>query len=628
MFNVRVLRFLFAALLVMATTVASANVTPYHAVTFIQNDFTHVDLSSSTEILRDPERRLDIHQVITPENQERFRPMGTGGGQIGFTKDTIWVRFTVATNLTEIQALILELDYPMMDKVELFESDGRGGFRKRVAGDTLPFSQRELDYRNITYRINAIPGKEITYYLRFETEGTMQLALVLWDMNKFIEHASNSQVMLGLYFGAIFLLVFSAIGGLIFLRDNLFLWYALYLTAYGLLNLALTGYGFQYLWPSAPGWQASTTGVLVGIAVIAALFFSGRLLDIRQQSLTFYNLFRANAVIAVCAIMLGLFGMARFANQLGSIAGMVLVPVLIAAAVVSYRGGNAAARYFLVAWGIFLIFVFIGGLYFWGLLPHSFVSHYALQIGSIFEVTMLAVALADRVKQISAEKEKADLQAKQYLYSLNENLERMVEERTSELELSNQRLQELASHDSLTNLLNHRAVIDALTSALSLAERYKQPLSVAMIDIDHFKQVNDVFGHQAGDEVLTQVAQIFRTRLRAADISGRYGGEEFLLIMPQTQAVESDVLMNRLRQTISTLSIPIIGEKPITVSIGLVSYQGEGKITAIQLVTCADAALYQAKANGRNRVEWGRLETITGQALTKTVNAVGKPPLH
>jgi diguanylate cyclase (GGDEF)-like protein/PAS domain S-box-containing protein len=169
-----------------------------------------------------------------------------------------------------------------------------------------------------------------------------------------------------------------------------------------------------------------------------------------------------------------------------------------------------------------------------------------------------------------------------------------------------QALQELASHDPLTGLLNRRECERMLAQQLALCKRLDIPMGLCFFDLDHFKTVNDRFGHHAGDQVLKQVAEVIRRQVRAADHLFRWGGEEFLLVCTDTPCKKMEVLANKLLKSIEQLQWPeIAGLDSITCSFGLASFP-EHAADATSAFIAADAALYRAKANGRNRVELAR----------------------
>ncbi|WP_322496330.1 response regulator [Chloroflexus sp.] len=180
------------------------------------------------------------------------------------------------------------------------------------------------------------------------------------------------------------------------------------------------------------------------------------------------------------------------------------------------------------------------------------------------------------------------------------NLEHLVAAISSRIQRA-RAMRSLMVRDSLTGLFNHSVTQDLLTREVARARRSNQPLSVVLIDIDHFKQVNDRYGHQSGDRVLKSLARLLRQRLRATDLIGRYGGEEFLIVMPETRAASAAMVIDSLRERFAHIEHQREGAPlRVTFSAGIAEW-GQG-IDASGLVEKADAALYQAKRHGRNQV--------------------------
>jgi diguanylate cyclase (GGDEF)-like protein len=165
-------------------------------------------------------------------------------------------------------------------------------------------------------------------------------------------------------------------------------------------------------------------------------------------------------------------------------------------------------------------------------------------------------------------------------------------------------LREQAMHDHLTHLLNRRATMDFCVSELSRADRDQKPLTAIMVDVDHFKSINDRFGHLTGDGVLCEIARRLRISIRAYDTVGRFGGEEFLIVVPGSGVAQGLAQAERLREVVC--SQPIIFKDlsiNVTVSVGVVTLGHPTPHDLEALLGLADQALYRAKAGGRNRVE-------------------------
>lgn len=169
------------------------------------------------------------------------------------------------------------------------------------------------------------------------------------------------------------------------------------------------------------------------------------------------------------------------------------------------------------------------------------------------------------------------------------------------IEDKNFKLMEINMQDSMTKLLNHKSIIDMLRQEVLRTNRYDLELSVFLMDIDHFKKVNDTYGHPTGDKVIIQVAETMRHICRETDHLGRYGGEEFLIILTNTNRKQAMILAERIREHIELADF---GEpSPITISGGVSTYTSE---TAKELIYKADEAMYEAKNGGRNRIVHSR----------------------
>lgn len=176
------------------------------------------------------------------------------------------------------------------------------------------------------------------------------------------------------------------------------------------------------------------------------------------------------------------------------------------------------------------------------------------------------------------------------------NLEKIVEERTAELKEANATISRLAAIDELTGLYNRRSFNGCLAAALSAARRHENPLSLIMIDLDHFKQINDTSGHYAGDQVLKAFAGLLQGIIRTEDHAARWGGEEFIILLPFTLCDAAVAMAERIR--VACEQEPML--QGLTASFGVTQLQDEDDIDS--LIRRADDALYQAKHEGRNRV--------------------------
>jgi diguanylate cyclase (GGDEF)-like protein len=175
------------------------------------------------------------------------------------------------------------------------------------------------------------------------------------------------------------------------------------------------------------------------------------------------------------------------------------------------------------------------------------------------------------------------------------------------------KVEEMALRDTLTGLYNRRYFQQILDYELNRAKRYRQPLSIIFIDIDHFKEINDNFGHSIGDQFLRQISQKLQSLFRTTDLIARYAGDEFVAILPATPQEGAMILARRIQELLSLYEVMVRGRSlQVSVSIGVDTYESTEGIGSITLIDHADKAMYEAKSQGRNRVKsYQEIQAIT-----------------
>lgn len=188
---------------------------------------------------------------------------------------------------------------------------------------------------------------------------------------------------------------------------------------------------------------------------------------------------------------------------------------------------------------------------------------------------------------------------------------KVIQNQLREITILNEQLRYAATHDALTGLLNRRAIVNLLDKEINRARRNNFVISVIMVDLDHFKKVNDTCGHTAGDCVLKHVASILCSSNRNYDTTARYGGEEFLIVVPECARSNTFTLAERIRLDIAAKPAVFLDhEIPLSASFGIADSEVVTELTSDRLVHCADQALYEAKNGGRNRsVIYDHLQT-------------------
>ena len=524
----------------------------------------------------------------------------------GFDHASHWVRVPLINTSTAPARALLEVAEPLYDDLRFWLIDNASGqlVLSAQAGDRIPFHERPIPYRHPLIEVPLSPGQQATLLIRAHAmDGEHDpLPARLWSEPAFHAHAWTETWVYGLYYGAIgILLVYNL---LIFVgtRERRFLWYGLFLSSFLLWNLTFRGYSHQYLWPSATTWNPiAIVWFSVGIYTLLAVF-TWSLLEVRQRAPW---LFRLQAILATVigahAIWIALDPNGGVFATLDALGFLMLISLLVSGWRVA-RQGLTVGWVYLAANGCLFAGATAYYLVSFDLIPANVFTIHALNIGSVFEFVILALALAWRINQLKDERNAAEQRAYVALQSAAQTLEREVAQRTADLEAANQALQKLASIDSLTGLKNRRQFNQDLAAALAQARRSGQPLGLMMIDVDFFKRLNDAAGHLYGDEVLGRLGMLLRDQLRRqTDAAYRVGGEEFVVLAQATDRTGLMAQAEHLRAEIESAawSHPAPGWSVVTVSIGCTTSRPED--TPEALYDRADKALYRAKSEGRNR---------------------------
>jgi diguanylate cyclase (GGDEF)-like protein len=511
----------------------------------------------------------------------------------------------------------LEVDNPYLDRVQLYSRRLDGSFQMQEAGDSIPFDRRTINYRTFVFELDNEELHNNVYYLKISSRGAVHFLINLWTEKEFLQYASTSQGLIGLYYGL--LIVMAIYNLLIFLciRERTHLYYVVYTLMFGLFIASVSGVAFQYLWPNNQQWAQLSTCFFTGLVIFTAFQFAREFLQTRVHAPRLDKVILGLMLLSLLQMLMIFVGDILLATRMAIGIGICLPPVILLTAVLCWSRGYRPARFMILGWSFLLLTIFTSALMYADLLPANFFTVYGMQIGSGLEIILLSLALADKMALLKQERTELQMAYSRQLEGYSQILEKKVSERTSELqtamciarrknrelERANKHLTDLATHDGLTGLLNHHTFIEQFKHVIEDARRYKYPLVVMMIDLDYFKHINDTFGHLSGNEVLRKIAQIFSREVRESDLAARYGGEEFTLILTRTSLAEAMTKAEVIRQQAKTLQLENAPGMKLTISVGLAAFDPLSQSADYNLLLSqADQALYKAKQQGRDRV--------------------------
>jgi len=513
--------------------------------------------------------------VVAAYRAGQFAPGTSPALNFGIGSKPVWIHFTVDNPTATFLQRRLSIENAWLDQVEVyFQHQGKTTATYR-AGDRQPFGQRPIASRYFVFD-QAFGSGVSEVFIRVETADPMVVPITLLNPETSRIRQTQQELSYGVVYG--FLLALMAYNAILFisLRGWQYLLYSAYLAMFAAMNIAYTGHGFAWLWPDAVNWQQWSNPVLMVLYGVSGLLFAIRFLDLRL----YYPRVRT-LVLSFCAtfgVLLGvaiLAGSQKYALLVSFSFVFLFTGLMLFLGVISVRAGQKPAKYFLIAAIAAMVGAVLTTLSTWGFIPHNTWNFRAVEIGMLVDATLLALALAYQLRMGQEE--------------------RILAER-------------LAQQDPLTGLNNRRAFYDKTGSLWSQAIRHGHHTAVMLLDIDLFKQINDVHGHAHGDKVLKAMANILKQAIRQGDVLARWGGEEFIVFLPETSLQEAAALAERLRTAIAGMRIPYAtGETTVTASFG-VAQKDRGHSTLDALIASADECLYQSKQQGRNRVTASQAE--------------------
>jgi diguanylate cyclase (GGDEF)-like protein len=587
---------------------------PASASVVLSDASSGMPLNAHIELLEDTDGSLSIGDLTPPEQQARFHP-ANGRASVGQSLNPWWIKLTLQRDAHAPANWVLEVGSVTQLDLQLYQPDGQGDWLLRQSGERVPYHEsRDHPYRRMVFDLPHLDEQPTTFYLRAFDPAGNSFPLRIWQLDGLKQLAASENLVLGAIYGVIFALLLYNLFILISLRDKAYFWYVL-TTAFALVFIiSMTGHGAQYLWPggAVPPWLDRVT--LPSLWGLFACRFTQTLLQTKLYVRWAHHLLSMACAIYIVAIVLNLFGQRYLAAWVIALLSLTSIPAALGSAVVRWRQGFFPAQLYLYGYGLVLGSVSILLLRTTGVLQPAQWNAYVFPLAVAAESILFSFALAYRIQILKQERavalQQADREKTARLAQLQasaDELQAAITRRTAELAAANERLRErerelqhAAFHDPLTELPNRRYLVERCESALGHAQRHKESVALLLIDLDHFKPINDRFGHAAGDMMLQVIAKRLRERVRLGDAVARLGGDEFAVLICGSDAEsQAREIAERL---LAELSEPVhygAERLRVTISLGVALYpQHAQNFTGLYKV--ADQTLYRVKELGRS----------------------------
>lgn len=536
-------------------------------------------LAPHVAILENPSGTLTLADV-KKKPDPAFVPNAGPVISIGRSASAFWFKFRIKP-VAHSGAWVLDIGKPGIGAIDLFvpQRSGTGSpFYQRIQiGAWRQPAGEELPVRTLAVNLPETWSPDDPFYMRVQSAISINFPLTIRSPKNLITRSLPDTYGFGILFGILISMVLYNFTIFLFLKDRTYLYYVLYVASIFCYITILFGH-FDLVFDLNPDRVRQSFFVSSSSTYFFGSAFSRLFLNTRRLAPIMDKLIVGVVVVSMMTLMAALSGFYHLAHQLNSFLGVSSGPVALTAAVLVWRRNFAPAKYFLAAWLILMtgtLLYSIGGT----LIPRTPVTVYTFAVGAGIESILLSLALADRIRLLRKEKE--------------------------ELIRQERRLRQESITDGMTGLYNRRLLWSALDKETAVAHENGLPLSLLILDVDNFKRFNDTHGHPEGDKVLIALADILLKQVRDKDSPCRYGGEEFVVVLPYTPMAKASGVAERIRLRFSQLRFDPEPDLQIqvTVSVGLAELKpGE---TPRELLSRADKALYEAKNTGKNRVVAG-----------------------
>ena len=578
------------------------------------------NLSQGLKYFEDRNQSLDIMAIqALPQNLWQQAQ----GEVLSFDKSEhpYWLTFELAPAEKE-QSWLLELDYSLLDKLSIWFVTQQGIASEYHHGDANVFAQRLFKHKKGLFPVPHT-GQTSRVFVRIQSGVAMKIPIRLRLESAYVFYGGEQSIAMGLFFGFMATMGLGNFFFFITTRINTFLVYSAFVLCLALSLAPLHVLPYTYLGPNSPLLHEHSVSIFANASIVFALVFSDLLLDVKSHSPPLSRLLKVSAGLFLLCLLISLFlPHALVVKGLMFILPMVIL-LICSVSTRLWAKGLHLAGFYTLAWVALLLSVSVIALDNFNLLKLDIAYHELLMMGASITTTLLALVLALRYSQqrqdtfdaqVVALNVERDTQGEllNLQTSARKKLEYNVQERTLELEVAlrelsekNRQLEEKNTPDALTGIGNRSYFDKKYTAEVRRSRRQHTELSVVMIDIDHFKRVNDQHGHLVGDECIKFVAKTLQDALkRPSDNVCRYGGEEFALILPSTDLAGAHSLVEQVRQYIHDKPVVTNGLTIyLSISAGIATAIAQAQQADDALLACADQQLYLAKNAGRNRVQ-------------------------
>lgn len=558
-----------------------------------------LSLDKNGAYLLDQQGSLTLQGVLAAPNH-RWIPI-KDELSLGLITPTVWVRLPIPQPIDKNDGLeqgdgILSLSNPLLNKVSIYLTKNGKLLSETHMGDHVPITNKRIPVSDL-YWLMPHGWQTADYlYIRIQSDSFFQSHFRIKSIPTVIVDHGNQYWMLGLFYGALAIMLLYNLFVYFQVKDIRYLYYTGYVLSVGLFHSMMDGLPYYSLSHIYESRLDRLSIIFVDFANVFAVLFVSKFLNITDKRLL--NAIRTLIITFFLAMLLEIIEQGHISTLFSTAMTVVNSVSISYLTIKSWMNGNEQARYLALAWIVLVASIPIYVCALTGYLPHNIYTLNSVRFGVVLELALISFSLAHRINLLR--QERLSLQRR-----LNKELGALVKERTQKLEEANQKLQELNETDALTQLKNRAYFTQFIAEEAARAKRSKTSIALLLTDLDHFKSINDTLGHNAGDYCLRHFARILQGQMpRSTDMACRYGGEEFVVVLPDTDLDGALVVAERIRSAVENAKLIFEGEPiNLTVSIGAYTVTPHANWNSQDWISKADKALYHAKTK-RNSVAY------------------------
>ena len=559
-----------------------------------------VSTSSSISFFEDPTKRMSIEDI----QKQQFQSKKPFRSNKGASRSDWWIKFQVENPTDKSIDWILKFSYGQFDELRAWQyDDGNKLVSSFLKGDHYVDKMRTTLGMRSSFEFTTPSKEKDTIYVKlaYPDAGVMETFNSIWTKDAFLkaEHL-DGYIIVGIL-SALLVLFFYNIFIWFILRKKEYFWYNTYLVGVILAILTFNQIGAHYIWGGSHYLIDMMPFISAVLLFVSFIQFTRMFLETYRLLPDIDKFLKVLILINLIGIVLANLGGRFLAIQMIQVISFTFIFFPLIGFTLWHRGYQIARGY-TIASSVLSITVIISILRLSGVIETSELLFWVGRFGFILEGILLSIALADRITILEYNYKNEQDKVKHTLEKAKKTLEDEVEKRTLELEEQKKKAEKLARVDDMTGIWNRRAFVEQGEELIRECISYQAPFSLIIIDIDFFKNINDTYGHDAGDLVLKKLSKEISNNIRDSDFFARIGGEEFVIVLPHTTAKQALEKANVLLEKINGLETPYKETTlHVTVSMG-VSELIHPHDNISSLLSKADEALYHVKENGRNSV--------------------------